>query len=129
MIKPLWSLLHRESNKPQSTPPALEVSWFLVSGSRATRITGGCSRAHDTDEEDGGSIIVRCLICLLYRGGLLSGSPILRYPMAYVATRGGRRGLVNATHVVTSRSPLSQRRGAGPPYDFVERWTPHRERC
>lgn len=118
--------IYTESNKPPSSPPPMfcssyrDFEWFA---------------RHENDQEgvrepmqpkrDGGSIIVRCLICLLYTG-LLSGTRGSMVP--YGVHRGEQRGaLVNATHVVTSRRPLSKHAAAQPRFRFVERWTPHGE--
>lgn len=66
--------------------------------------------------ERGGSIIVRRLICLLYTAGrLLSGIPFYGTSTVYVGAAAARDPLANATHVVTSRRPLSSRCNPGAP--------------
>lgn len=91
-----------------------EVAFEMKRGSRR--------RPSEPDEWSSGSIIVRRLICLLYTaGGLLSGIPFYGTPTVYVVPAscvregGGEGPLANATHVVTSRRPLSSRRNPGAP--------------
>lgn len=89
------------------------VSWF-----RKNRHSKRGEAAHRwAQRASGGSIIVRRLICLLYTvGGLLSGIPFYGIPTLYIepAYDGGGNPLANATHVVTSRRPLSRRNPGAP---------------